>query len=260
MPYRPVAVSLGKTVNNGWGGFECVWARTMLAALVGGPRGAGRHARHDGAPEPAGAGARRQRAAGPRRVHGLSAQPDRQGALVAQPEHPQRVPDDGAARGQRTLEPGARAHALLVDVPRRDAEGPAARHVARRVVRLPDQPRDLVLGHGEHRRQDGALSVHGRVRVHARRDQPSRRPAAARGDRPREPAADPRRRLEVRRAVLAPPGVRAAAAGGRDAGRSARLHGDRDRARAAHRACSTSTTRRSTAARRACRSRVRTGT
>jgi phenylacetyl-CoA:acceptor oxidoreductase len=35
LPYRPVAVSLGKTVNNGWGGYECVWARTMLAALVG---------------------------------------------------------------------------------------------------------------------------------------------------------------------------------------------------------------------------------
>ncbi|MCC6212896.1 MAG: molybdopterin-dependent oxidoreductase [Burkholderiales bacterium] len=35
LPLRPVAVSLGKTVNNGWGGFECCWARTMLAALVG---------------------------------------------------------------------------------------------------------------------------------------------------------------------------------------------------------------------------------
>ena len=35
LPFRPVAVSLGKTVNNGWGGFECCWARTMLAALVG---------------------------------------------------------------------------------------------------------------------------------------------------------------------------------------------------------------------------------
>jgi len=35
MPYRPVAVSLGKTVNNGWGGYECCWARTMLAVLVG---------------------------------------------------------------------------------------------------------------------------------------------------------------------------------------------------------------------------------
>jgi phenylacetyl-CoA:acceptor oxidoreductase len=35
LPYRPVAVSLGKTVNNGWGGFECCWARTLLACLVG---------------------------------------------------------------------------------------------------------------------------------------------------------------------------------------------------------------------------------
>ncbi|MCC6193037.1 MAG: molybdopterin-dependent oxidoreductase, partial [Burkholderiales bacterium] len=36
LPLRPVSVYLGKTVNNGWGGFECCWARTMLAALVGG--------------------------------------------------------------------------------------------------------------------------------------------------------------------------------------------------------------------------------
>ncbi|MBX3634489.1 MAG: molybdopterin-dependent oxidoreductase [Rubrivivax sp.] len=35
LPYRPVAVSLGKTVNNGWGGYECCWARTLLALLVG---------------------------------------------------------------------------------------------------------------------------------------------------------------------------------------------------------------------------------
>ncbi len=35
LPYRPVAVTLGKTVNNGWGAFECCWARTFLATLVG---------------------------------------------------------------------------------------------------------------------------------------------------------------------------------------------------------------------------------
>ncbi len=35
LPFRPVAVTLGKTVNNGWGGFECCWARTLLATLVG---------------------------------------------------------------------------------------------------------------------------------------------------------------------------------------------------------------------------------
>ncbi|MDE2006037.1 MAG: molybdopterin-dependent oxidoreductase [Rhodospirillales bacterium] len=36
LPFRPVAVTLGKTVNNGWGAYECCWARTMLAVLVGG--------------------------------------------------------------------------------------------------------------------------------------------------------------------------------------------------------------------------------
>jgi phenylacetyl-CoA:acceptor oxidoreductase len=35
LPYRPVAVVLGKTVNNGWGAYQCCWARTMLACLVG---------------------------------------------------------------------------------------------------------------------------------------------------------------------------------------------------------------------------------
>jgi len=35
LPFRPVAITLGKTVNNGWGGFECCWARTLLACLVG---------------------------------------------------------------------------------------------------------------------------------------------------------------------------------------------------------------------------------
>jgi phenylacetyl-CoA:acceptor oxidoreductase len=35
LPFRPVAITLGKTVNNGWGGFDCCWGRTMLACLVG---------------------------------------------------------------------------------------------------------------------------------------------------------------------------------------------------------------------------------
>lgn len=34
-PHRPVAVLLGKTVTNGWGGYEAVWGRTVLAVLVG---------------------------------------------------------------------------------------------------------------------------------------------------------------------------------------------------------------------------------
>lgn len=35
LPLRPVSISLGKTVNNGWGGYECCWARTLIGCLVG---------------------------------------------------------------------------------------------------------------------------------------------------------------------------------------------------------------------------------
>jgi phenylacetyl-CoA:acceptor oxidoreductase len=35
LPFRPVSVVLGKTVNNGWGAYECCWSRTVLAVLVG---------------------------------------------------------------------------------------------------------------------------------------------------------------------------------------------------------------------------------
>jgi len=35
LPLRGVAVTLGKSVNNGWGAYECCWARTLLAVLVG---------------------------------------------------------------------------------------------------------------------------------------------------------------------------------------------------------------------------------
>jgi len=35
IPFRPVCTVLGKSVNNGWGGYECVWAHTMMQVLVG---------------------------------------------------------------------------------------------------------------------------------------------------------------------------------------------------------------------------------
>lgn len=35
LPFRPVAIVLGKTTNNGWGGYECVWARAVMQILVG---------------------------------------------------------------------------------------------------------------------------------------------------------------------------------------------------------------------------------
>lgn len=36
LPFRPVAITMGKTVSNGWGGYECAWARTVMAVLIGG--------------------------------------------------------------------------------------------------------------------------------------------------------------------------------------------------------------------------------
>ena len=36
LPYRPVSIQFGRTVNNGWGAYECCWARTLLACLIGG--------------------------------------------------------------------------------------------------------------------------------------------------------------------------------------------------------------------------------
>ncbi|MCC6211926.1 MAG: molybdopterin-dependent oxidoreductase [Burkholderiales bacterium] len=35
LPYRPVAITLGRSVDSGWGAYECVWARTVLQTLVG---------------------------------------------------------------------------------------------------------------------------------------------------------------------------------------------------------------------------------
>jgi len=35
IPYRPVAITLGKTINNGPGGYQSCWARTVLATLTG---------------------------------------------------------------------------------------------------------------------------------------------------------------------------------------------------------------------------------
>ncbi len=35
MPLRPVAILMGKTVTNGWGAYQAVWARAVLQSLVG---------------------------------------------------------------------------------------------------------------------------------------------------------------------------------------------------------------------------------
>lgn len=35
LPFRPVSIVMGKSITNGWGGYECCWARTLLNCLVG---------------------------------------------------------------------------------------------------------------------------------------------------------------------------------------------------------------------------------
>jgi phenylacetyl-CoA:acceptor oxidoreductase len=35
LPLRPAGIILGKGVNNGWGGYQAVWARTMIGCLFG---------------------------------------------------------------------------------------------------------------------------------------------------------------------------------------------------------------------------------
>jgi phenylacetyl-CoA:acceptor oxidoreductase len=218
LPFRPVAVTLGKTVNNGWGGYECCWARTCWPALVGALEVPG------GTSAPrcgwsADGRAPRQRAPGRRRVHGLPDEPDRQGDLVGPAQHPQRLQDDGAADGQRRLGAGAGADALLVDVPRRHAQGPAQGEPPDVWFVYRTNPAISFWDTGAGR-QDRALPVHRGLCLHARRDQPLRRRAAARRHRPGRPAAAAHRRHQVRRAVLGARGLRAAPAGGAPRGQA----------------------------------------
>ena len=78
LPLRPVSISLGKTVNNGWGGYECCWARTLIGCLFGALGGAGQHAWHDGQTQPAGRQSLVERHAGSRRLHAVSDESDQQ--------------------------------------------------------------------------------------------------------------------------------------------------------------------------------------
>ena len=253
LPYRPVSMTLGKTVNNGWGGYECCWARTLLAVPGRRAGSARRHAGHHGAAEPA---ARRPagRASSPAptaswhypmnptdkahwspspnirnayRTHGAAGRRTRPGARRSGPTHfswmfQKETPEDWP-HGHRCPTSGSST------APIRRSRSGTPRPIGKRMARLP---------------------LRRRLRLHARRDQPHGRHPAAGGDRSREPAADPHRRHQVHRAVLGPRGLRAAPAGGRAAGRGARLHRDRHRTGARAPACWRSTTRRSTAARR----------
>ena len=119
LPFRPVAIAFGKTVNNGWGGYECCWARTLIPCLVGAldvPGGT------------LGTTVRLNRPAdnrwssvkpGPDGFMHYPMNPTEQGRLDFAPDRAQRAPHAGAAGRQFGLEPGARADASGLD----DAEG-----------------------------------------------------------------------------------------------------------------------------------------
>ena len=103
MPLRPVAVLLGK---------GCEQRLGRLPVLLGahdarGPGrragGPGRDAGDRGQAEPSRGQPAQERAADARRLHGLSLQPHEPPRVEPPPRHPQRVPDDGAARCELSL-------------------------------------------------------------------------------------------------------------------------------------------------------------
>ena len=212
LPLRPVAILLGKSINNGWGGYECCWARTLMAALVGGLEVPGRHPRHDDPSQPSVVEPDGVGAAGARRVHGAAAQSDVEGQVAGAADEPQRAQDAGAAGLRRLVVRRALARAAAVALHGRPAAEVAGSDAARSVDRRPQQPGDLVLGHRSRDLEDQAVPVRRRVRVHAGRDELVRRPHPAGRHGPRGVPALPGRRDEVRRVVLGPPGRGAAPA------------------------------------------------
>ena len=129
LPFRPVAIALGKTVNNGWGGYECCWARTLLAFLLARSKFRAADARYHGAAQPPGRQSLVERGARPGRLHGLSDESHRKGRLDRRAVGAKRLSHAGALGGEFRLEPGAGADPSRLD----DAE-PRLRKSPRRIA------------------------------------------------------------------------------------------------------------------------------
>ena len=159
LPFRPVAVTLGKSVNNGWGAYECCWARTVLAALVGALE------------NPGGTLGTTVRLNRPQDNRHLSVKPGEDGFMVQHfnptgsntwrlvPDDAQPALDAGAdRRPQRRLEPGAGSDAARLDVAGEYAGrlDHAQADLSGILVRLSLEPGDLVLGDAPARRRRSA--------------------------------------------------------------------------------------------------------
>jgi hypothetical protein len=219
LPYRPVAIQFGRTVNNGWGAYECCWARTLLACLVGGlevPGGT------------LGTTVRLNRPA-----------TTRQASVKINPDGFMHYPMNPTDKATWAARPKVRnAHDVMVPLsassPWSTALGPTHFSWMFQKESPENWPRSPRPTSGSataptprsrsgtprscpaHRR----VPLHRRLRLPPRRDQPHGGRAAAREHRHREHAADPHRRQQVHRAVLGPRGLRPAPARRETAGQT----------------------------------------
>ena len=219
LPFRPVAVVLGKTVNNGWGGYECCWARTMLAALVGAlevPGGT------------LGTTTRLNKPIGNRLA---SVKPGEDGFMAAHfnatdrqhwAQHPTSrnahtslVPLVGNSAWSQALGPTQLAWMFLREAPTELAAAIGAGHL----VRVSQQPGNFVLAQQSHGRDDGENAVRRRLRLHVRRNEPHGRYPASRCYRSGKHATHSYRRHQIRGAILGASRRGLAPAGGAAAGR-----------------------------------------
>jgi phenylacetyl-CoA:acceptor oxidoreductase len=220
LPFRPVAVTLGKTVNNGWGGYECCWARTLLATLVGALEVPGgtigttvrlvkpMAERHDSVR--AGEDGLMDYPFNPTDKAAWSARPNIRNAYKTM------VPLTGNNAWAQALGPTHFSWMFLDETPKGlpKVEPPDVWFVYRTnpAISFWDTPGVAS--------QDRALPVHRRLCLHARREQPLCRRAAARRHRPGRPAAAAPGGHQVPGTVLGTRGLRAAPAGGGAAGQA----------------------------------------
>jgi phenylacetyl-CoA:acceptor oxidoreductase len=234
LPFRPVAIALAKTVNNGWGGYECCWARTLLACLVGALE------------VPGGALGTTVRLNRPADNRWSSVRPGPDGFMD--------YPMNPTAKDDWIADPLVRsAYRTLVALVANSAwsQGLGPIHLAWMMQNedfenLPvASPPDVwfvyrtnpAISFWDTKSVSTAMAkfpVHGMLCLHARRDQPHGRCAAARLHRSRRPAAVAHRRHQICRAVLGFSGLRVARSGGAAARRGEGLHLDCHRTRPPH--------------------------